>query len=829
MRRTGASPGSELKNFTNREGERAIFDRLLAVPAGARLPLVMFYGVGGVGKSWLIRKARLEWLPETLPSARLDYDPSVGARYQHDSAAALAEIRRQLKVACPRFDLAYAMMRHKQGAGDEPLLKSDGAAGTAWELVTEGLSAATSSIPGGNFIVWAVKKVGGAIHKRLKESGLDELLSGDGDQEFFELRRMDPQELHATLPERLARDLKEKLPTPAGQACQAVVFLDTFEALAVGILSESQQYEREKWIGDLYAGLSNVLLIVAGRDRLTWEEFDADWHNPANLEQHLLGGLSEHDARQFLERCGITAAPLQQALLAASTHRKGTRRGSRAASYHPFSLGLCADTVVAERERGIETDPASFALSPGDAGKLAQRFLKSLADAAHEVWIRYLALTPRFDETAARAAFSPVHNAAQDAAWNGLMDYSFVVPAETPDWWTLHTRMQEALLSRQTGALAKQQAQWRDHWQSRSQSSTDEFAALAWYHHFQMDPVDALEKWNTLAVTARTAIPPRMTDHLRLLDWWSPTGIEGQRPANPLVAAALDSFGVELWRASLGNRSVNLRRAVACLEAALHVRTENGFPVEWAATQNHLGLVYLDLPYDTSDATLQAIACFESALRVYTEKEFPIEWASTQDNLGAACFSLPSGDRAANLQRAIACYQAALRVRTEQAFPRVWAATHNNLGIACAELPTGDRVDNLLFAIACYNAALRVYTEHAYPIEWAGTQNNLGNAYYDIPSGDRAANLQRAIACYEAALRVHTEQEFPIQHGHAQIGLGSSQQGLGNARAAREHFEKAARSYAAAGLPPEWEWRAHAEAKVRELEERSTPPQPSPS
>jgi hypothetical protein len=35
-------------------------------------------------------------------------------------------------------------------------------------------------------------------------------------------------------------------------------------------------------------------------------------------------------------------------------------------------------------------------------------------------------LTPRFDEKAARAAFSAEHSAAQDAAWEALPGYSFV-------------------------------------------------------------------------------------------------------------------------------------------------------------------------------------------------------------------------------------------------------------------------------------------------------------------------------------------------------------------------------------------------------------------
>jgi hypothetical protein len=53
--------------------------------------------------------------------------------------------------------------------------------------------------------------------------------------------------------------------------------------------------------------------------------------------------------------------------------------------------------------------------------------------------------------------------------------------------------------------------------------------------------------------------------------------------------------------------------------------------------------------------------CFEVALRVRTEREFPVQWAMTQNNLGIAYRNLPTGDRGANLQQAIACYEAAIR------------------------------------------------------------------------------------------------------------------------------------------------------------------------
>jgi tetratricopeptide (TPR) repeat protein len=202
-----------------------------------------------------------------------------------------------------------------------------------------------------------------------------------------------------------------------------------------------------------------------------------------------------------------------------------------------------------------------------------------------------------------------------------------------------------------------------------------------------------------------------------------------------------------------GNREEDLKRAIACFEASLVVRTHEALPGQWAGTQINLGNAYAILPGEDRQANLErAIACYEAALMVYTPEAFPVQWALTQNNLGNAYHDLPGEDRRANLERAIACYEAALVVRTREAFPVDWAGTQTNLGNAYRDLPGGDRQANLERAIACYEAALVVYTHGTFPGQWATTQNNLGIAYANLPGGDRRANLERAIACYEAAL-----------------------------------------------------------------------------
>ncbi len=814
IRRRGdysAVPGQELKHFTGREDLLAVFDRLLDRPASAQLPVLMFYGVGGRGKSWLLKRLRARLIDRwKLPSAFIDFDPLLGGTaFQRDSSALLAEVWRQLDVECPRFELAFAMMRFKQGAGDRPLLRYGGNASVAWELVNEGGQALLNGVPGGNLLVWLGRKAAGVAATRLKDTALGkQLISTAGNDDYLSLSRKSAQEIYPTLAERLGEDLDVQLPPREGKSCRAVVFLDTFEALQIGAHGEAQHQLVEDPVRELYRNLTCVFLVIAGRDRLTWAKADRDWADHGSLEQHSLGGLSRHDATVFLEKCGILPGKLQEAIFRVCVDEKT----SDSNAYHPYSLGLCADTANSERFRGREPDPATFDMAPDHYDRLARRFLKSLHDRHTELWIAALAQTPRFDEAAARDAFSPARDVHQDAAWETLRDYSFVQQASEPGWFRLHSRMCDALYHRledNPDAFHRAHARWQAYWRRRAQSTTDGFAALSWYHEFALDPDRGIRTWKEKVKKARSAAA--MTLHFELLDWWSSTGIEDRQPRTEAEAAALNSLGNELRQTTLGNPSANLHRAIACYEAALRVRTEARLPAEWAMTQNNLGIAYRNLRSGDRGANLaRAIACYEAALRVRTEARFPLAWAMTQNNLGAAYRNLPTGDRGAKLARAIACYEAALRVYTEAEYPEQWAMTQNNLGIAYSDLPTGDRSANLGHAIACFEAALRVYTESAYPVQWAMTENNLGIASSDLPTRDRGANLNRSVACYEAALRVYTEATFPVRWAMTQNNLGTACVDLptgdrdSNLRRAIGCFEAALRVYTETEFPAEW-------------------------
>jgi tetratricopeptide (TPR) repeat protein len=828
---TTQTPAQELRHFTDREPQRDTLRRLLT-RRELPLPVVMFYGVGGAGKSWLLRQLRNELADDhpSLPTALLDLEPrSGGTAFHADSSRALAAIRQQFKtVTCPRFDLAYAWLRHREGNSDEPMLKGNGAAADAFEFV-KAVSSAAVGIPG---ISHGVKKVGEYLQKHVfRGSRLEKwFASFTGSEDFLSLRAADPQQIYPELARRLLADLAENLALQVDHACRAVLFIDTFETLSHGVHGRAQRHERESWVRDLHATDSPVLLVLAGRDRLLWEECDTDYADPAYLEQHLVGGLSAADARAFLRKCGTSSPLLLDAILRVSVDTE-SESGRGEPGYHPFSLGLCADAVASDRAASRAVDPAAFDIPAGDLGRLAQRFLKSLPERTHEVWVRRLAFTPRFDEPAARAAFSPTPGAAQDAAWQTLLGFSFVQDADEPGWHTLHARMRDALTDGQ--GVASDHRFWQDYWRERSVSDIDLAASLAWYHGWCLAPVEGWRDWERLARRLRRET--RMREHFAALDWWEPTGLLRRVLTSPDEARMLNRVGIELFYATCGDLGKNLSQATGCYEAALRVTTEAELPEDWAFVQNHLGLAYWKLPAgDRVENMLKALQCFQNALRVRTKATYPKQWARTQHDMGSVYWDA-GGDRLANLRRSVECFEAALSVYTPAESPVEWASTQNNLGTTYRKL--AELLDyqndvmkaierhrtspdttpaprmpfaNLLKAIACYQEALAVYTEGDFPREWGRTQDNLGTVYRMRLDDEWADSLRTSIECYRKALRVRTESNFPSYWADTNWNLGLALAELGeltndpsHLTPAVEAFDNAERGYLAVGMAKE--------------------------
>lgn len=277
------------------------------------------------------------------------------------------------------------------------------------------------------------------------------------------------------------------------------------------------------------------------------------------------------------------------------------------------------------------------------------------------------------------------------------------------------------------------------------------------------------------------------------------------------AALILHRLGIAFGNLRGGDKLSNLQKAIACYQEALQTRTQDAYPVDWAATQNNLGIAYRELPGGDRQTNLQkAIECFQKALQIRTRNAYPVDWAMTQHNLGNIYSSLPRGDRRVNLQMAITSYKETLTILTLEAYPYFWAMAQHSLGSAYSNLLSKDWQVNLGKAIECYQKALQIYTQEAYPYFWAMVQHSLGLAYSNLLNKDWQVNLEKAIECYQKAQEVYTQEAYPVDWAATQNNLGNiyrimlSEDRQANFMLAIAFYQKALMVFIREDFPVEW-------------------------
>ena len=272
------------------------------------------------------------------------------------------------------------------------------------------------------------------------------------------------------------------------------------------------------------------------------------------------------------------------------------------------------------------------------------------------------------------------------------------------------------------------------------------------------------------------------------------------------AALVFEQARVELARLAYGQATELFAEAARLLPAG-DIETRWHYIMEKADAEETMGD-----ERGNNSALVQAIASYRAALRLASRTERPLDWARTQNNLGVALKTLGAREGGtARLEEAVAAYRAALEERTRQRVPFIWGATQNNLGVALAAL--GEReggTARLEEALAAYRVALQERTRKRVPLDWARTQNNLGVALETLGARESGtARLEEAVAAYGAALEERTRERVPLDwarsmgnQGSARVRLAERTKNVAMAQTAVSQLELASETLLAGGHAP---------------------------
>ncbi|WP_331726458.1 ATP/GTP-binding protein [Streptomyces uncialis] len=384
-----------------------------------RTNLIVFHGVGGVGKSTLLRKIEAaltaaehrpaqwgapSWTERLLP-VRIDLSRS--ASTGSDFERVILTIRLALAgnpgVPLPSFDLALRRYWEHTHPG-EPLdeyvrrtrLMGRFATALPQQMQTAvGEAAAVLQLPGGA----AVGQITGALVEALRERRERARVLAGCSRAAALLEANPDLEALSFYPHLLAWELDR---LPAKKRVTPVVLLDTFEETADRHRDFERLLQRLVWL------MPNVLFVVSGRSRLAWADpalhGQLDWTGPAAWpglvpgtgaggRQHLIGDLSPKDCDTHLARRLVQDG---EPLMGAGIRARITARSHGL----PLHLDLAAARFL-EIRRTRTPEPADFDCT---FPALLARTLSDLTPEERHV-LRSVSLLDAFDvDLATRAA-----------------------------------------------------------------------------------------------------------------------------------------------------------------------------------------------------------------------------------------------------------------------------------------------------------------------------------------------------------------------------------------------------------------------------------------
>lgn len=385
---SGGNEPRAIDLFTDREQPQKLFEEARADLAPDQYRILVFYGVGGQGKTLLCEKLRLNLQQEQPHRAvwgLLDLYPVDFPEAAHG----LLQLRKSLgesgRIKFTAFDYAIATYWGKAYPTEDIEVALQGIIAQNEDTLTS----VAENAPGwfGEVVEGGVIGIGFKVVKKLWKKRAKEKAE-KAYPALFGLQQREQWEILHDLPMFFGWDLRTH--RQGKNALQPIIFIDTYEALWADKLTKTGlgTTETDACLRRLVAESPGVLFVVFGRDKLTWDErFPRDDWGAYLNNQHLLGGLFDTDAESYLLKIPVAEPDIRRVIIEAAKGDEnsplpaGEGPGVRASGALPFYLDIEAKTyrqIVAQGRTPMAQDFG------GTYTQIIDRFLRYASTAERE-------------------------------------------------------------------------------------------------------------------------------------------------------------------------------------------------------------------------------------------------------------------------------------------------------------------------------------------------------------------------------------------------------------------------------------------------------------
>ncbi len=335
--------------FVGREDYIEIFNSRLKSLKNSNISVLNYYGVGGIGKSSLLKKlVSISEKNNNVININYNFDNNISKDKVYEN---IINTLGEKKVKLLYFGIAFSIYWSKINPNVElkkshlPFLEEGtflgDAIGTIGGLEALGLAGGILSLVDKNY-------------KRFKDQYE---MEGDKKEELDELKDKSAEDISVLLPKFLSYDLKNHINKNPNHSF--LFFYDTYEVLWESVKKEHQKLSIDLWFRDLIIALNglNTMFVIMGREKLVWTDDDPEWSEYISFVK--LSGLDLEDSKKLLMANGIKDEQIISSIIDSS---KGV----------PFYLSLAIDTYQGLKNPKVE----DFEMTTQQ--KVVDRFLKYL-------------------------------------------------------------------------------------------------------------------------------------------------------------------------------------------------------------------------------------------------------------------------------------------------------------------------------------------------------------------------------------------------------------------------------------------------------------------
>jgi len=377
------------------------------------LNILMYYGVGGVGKSSLLSE-NISFFKKHVANP-LCFHVDLNDVNKRSIGAAIQEFVDDCsnkKIRFDAFNLAYALYFGKKHSGEEY--------GRDKHTINDKLE-----LPFKIIGIWddgkveavanvIAKVVDYARKKKLPKAILDDIKLFD---------KLSLSEIEYRLPAYFHYDVNSYL--KQNPDTSVLFTIDTFEALNIQQAESLHRRRNERWVQEIIEQFfqePHCRFVICGRDRLEWE---TEWDE--YIQQFELKDFSGDWAKKYLQKAGVDNDVISNAIISGS---KG----------HPFCMYLSAKTFIDIKNKGREPVLEDFGTTPKD---IIHRFIYNLDGEEVDV-LKYLSIPNYFTCDIFEYILSDFHIACHPERFAQLVSYSFVQDPIDDDYY-IHSLMREGL------------------------------------------------------------------------------------------------------------------------------------------------------------------------------------------------------------------------------------------------------------------------------------------------------------------------------------------------------------------------------------------------